>query len=107
MSNKKKVVVTTKKQDKLKPTASKISKGSTTVKPKEASATMLFKKKNFMWMLAGVGLIALGLFLMSGGKMPDENTWDSNRIYSFRRITLGPIVILTGLAFQIVAIFKK
>ncbi|NNF33127.1 MAG: DUF3098 domain-containing protein [Saprospiraceae bacterium] len=68
---------------------------------------MLFKKKNYMWSLAGMGLIALGLLLMAGGKMPDSNTWDPDLIYSFRRITLAPIVILAGLAFQIVAIFKK
>lgn len=107
MSNRKKVVVTTSTQDKLKPTASKISKGSTSTKPQEQESTMLFKRDNYMWMLGGVGLIALGLFLMSGGKMPDENTWDPDLIYSFRRITLAPIVILAGLAFQVVAIFKK
>ena len=60
-----------------------------------------------MWLFAGVGLIALGIFLMSGGEMPDSNTWDPDLIYSFRRITLAPIVILVGLAFQFVAIFKK
>lgn len=107
MSKKKKVVVTTSKTEKLKPTSSKVSKGGSRSKQSTSSTTMLFKKKNYMWMLAGIGLIALGLFLMSGGHMPDKDTWDENLIYSFRRITLAPIIILLGLAFQIVAIFKK
>ena len=107
MSQKKKVVVTTSKSDKLKPTSSKISKGSSVSKTSSKGEEMLFKKKNYMWMFAGVGLIALGIFLMSGGHMPDNDTWDPDIIYSFRRITLAPILILAGLVFQIVAIFKK
>ena len=109
MSQKKKVVVTTSKSDKLKPTSSKMSKGSSSAGSKTSSndVQMLFQKKNYMWMLAGVGLIALGIILMSGGHMPDENTWDPDLIYSFRRITLAPIMILAGIACEIVAIFKK
>lgn len=107
MAKKKKVVVTTSKSKQLNPTSSKVSGRTSSTKPVESKSTMLFKKKNYMWSFAGMGLIALGLLLMSGGKMPDSNTWDPDLIYSFRRITLAPIVILAGLAFQIVAIFKK
>ncbi len=67
----------------------------------------LFGKENYKWMFIGIGFIALGLVLMSGGSMPDENTWDPDIIYSFRRITLAPIVIIIGLGLQIFAIFKK
>jgi sulfite exporter TauE/SafE len=107
MAKKKKVVVTTSKSKQLNPTTSKVSGSTSTSRKVETNSTMLFKKKNYMWSLAGIGLIALGLLLMSGGKMPDSNTWDPDLIYSFRRITLAPIIILAGLAFQIVAIFKK
>ncbi len=44
---------------------------------------------------------------MRGGAMPDENTWDASRIYSFTRITLAPILILAGLGVEIYAIFKS
>jgi hypothetical protein len=107
MTKKKKVVVTTSKSKQLDPTTSKVSSRTSSTKTVESKSTMLFKKKNYVWSLAGMGMIALGLLLMAGGKMPDSNTWDPDLIYSFRRITLAPIVILAGLAFQIVAIFKK
>jgi len=42
---------------------------------------------------------------MSGGAMPDSNTWDPSIIYSFRRITLAPVVILIGIGIEIYAIF--
>ncbi len=105
MSKKKKVVVTTSKKKELKPTQSSL--GKTTSSGNSTKTPLLFQKINFYWMLGGIGLIALGLLLMAGGHMPDENTWDPDIIYSFRRITLAPIIILIGLAFQIVAIFKK
>ena len=106
---KKKKVVSTSSTKKIKPTEAKVSTSGrkTSVKDSGEANTMLFKKHNFYWMLGGIGLIALGLLLMSGGSMPDNNTWDPDRIYSFRRITLAPIVILAGLGCQIVAIFKK
>jgi hypothetical protein len=39
--------------------------------------------------------------------MPSPDVWDDNIIYSFRRVTLAPILILAGLAVEVVAIFKK
>ena len=107
-----KKVVTTKEQPNVKKVSTTKGKSKVVRKPdsqygsKEASIN-IFRKENYKWMFIGIGLIALGLALMSGGSMPDENTWDPDRIYSFRRITLAPIVILAGLALQIVAIFKK
>ncbi len=98
---KKKKVVATKK--KLAPATSKSK-----VKSKKTSAPteMLFKKENFKWMFIGVGLIVLGMFLMAGGSMPGPDVWDESIIYSHRRITLAPIVILAGLAIEVYAIFK-
>ncbi len=72
-----------------------------------ARGEMLFGKQNYIWMAIGVGLIALGLALMAGGHMPSPDVWEPERIYSFRRITLAPIVILAGLIVEIYAIFKK
>lgn len=72
--------------------------------PKEA---LLFDKSHYAWMMLGAGLIALGMLLMSGGAMPDPNTWDPNIIYSTRRTVLAPIAILAGLAVEVYAIFKR
>jgi hypothetical protein len=69
--------------------------------------TPLFGKQNYRWMLIGIIIMALGLFLMAGGKSKDPNVFDPKEVYSFTRITLAPILILAGLALEIVAIFKK
>jgi hypothetical protein len=68
---------------------------------------LLFSKGNYILVGIGCALIALGLVLMLGGNMKDPNVWDESVIYSARRITLAPIIILAGLGFQIYAIFKK
>jgi hypothetical protein len=67
----------------------------------------LFGKENYIWILGGLALIALGLILMTGGKSDDPNVFNKDEVYSFRRITIAPLLILAGLAFQIVAIFRK
>jgi FtsH-binding integral membrane protein len=71
------------------------------------SRELTFGKDTYIWMGIGLLLIAVGMALMSGGAMPDANTWDNNLIYGFRRVTLAPIVILLGLAVEVYAIFKK
>lgn len=67
----------------------------------------LFGKRNYLWMGIGFIFVVIGCLLMLGGGMPDPNTWDDSLIYSFRRITLAPIVILIGLGIEIYAIFTR
>ncbi|MEQ1747490.1 MAG: DUF3098 domain-containing protein, partial [Saprospiraceae bacterium] len=67
----------------------------------------IFGRQNFIYMGIGLGLVLLGLVLMGGGAQPDRNTWDPNTIYSFRRITLAPILMVAGFVVVIVGIFKK
>lgn len=67
----------------------------------------LFGKENYKWMLIGIVLIALGLFLMGGGKSKDPNVFNPKEVYSFTRITLAPILILGGFVIEIFAIFRK
>lgn len=69
--------------------------------------SVLFTKENYKWMLIGLVILALGFFLMAGGKSPDPNVFNDNQIYSFRRITLAPILIVGGLIVEIFAIIKK
>lgn len=77
---------------------------STSVQP---SNELLFGKKNFMFLLGGIGLIVIGYFLMAGGNMPSPDVWDENLIYSTRRTLIAPIFILAGLVMQVYAIFSK
>jgi hypothetical protein len=102
MSTKKKVIVTT------TPRATQATAQRAKPNAVEAKNTrLIFGRQNYFLMLVGLALIAVGLMLMSGGAMPDPNTWDESLIYSSRRIVLGPVVILLGLVIEIVAIFKN
>lgn len=67
----------------------------------------IFGRQNFIYMGIGLGLVILGLAAMSGGAMPDPNKWEPERIYSSRRITLAPILMVGGFVMVIVGIFKK
>ena len=72
-----------------------------------AANNNLFGKQNYMWMLAGLVIMAIGFFLMAGGKSKDPNIFNDSEIYSFTRITIAPILILAGLIVEIFAIMKK
>ncbi len=76
-------------------------------KKQVAAANELFGKQNYIWIVAGIVVMLLGLALMSGGNSKDPNIFAQNEVYSFRRITIAPIVILLGLAIEVYAIFKK
>ena len=76
-------------------------------KPQEVQMEMLFNKNNFIWMGAGILLVAIGLVLMSGGKMPSPDVWDETIIYSPVRMVIAPIFILAGLIIEVFAIFRK
>ena len=67
----------------------------------------LFGKENFKWMLIGLGVMALGFFLMVGGRSADPKVFNDSEVYSFTRITLAPILIIGGLLIEIFAIMKK
>jgi len=63
-------------------------------------------KENLKLILIGFVIVVLGFVLMSGGGSTDPNVFDES-IFSFRRITLAPIVVLAGFGFVIYAIMKK
>ena len=67
----------------------------------------LFGKENYMWMLAGMVVLAIGFFLMAGGKSADPNVFKAEDVYSPMRITVAPILIIAGFIIEIVAIMKK
>lgn len=67
----------------------------------------IFDRQNFIIMGIGLALVFAGLLAMSGGAMPDPNTWDPNLIYSFRRITLAPMLMVAGFVVVGYGIFKK
>ena len=67
----------------------------------------MFTKENYRWMGIGAAVIALGMILMAGGKSDDPGIFNAAEVYSARRITIAPILILLGLGIEVYAIFKK
>ena len=67
---------------------------------------MPFGWKNYALMGIGVLTIVIGFVLMSGGGEHTVTEFDSS-IYSTRRITIAPIVVLVGFAIEIVAIKEQ
>lgn len=61
---------------------------------------------SYKMILIGFAIVLLGFVLMMGGgsDSPDEFNYD---IFSFRRITLAPIVVLGGFGFVFWAIMRK
>jgi len=98
-TGKTKVVATKKEQ--LTPTKARSKSATTTA----TEVPLLYGRRNFMFILGGIGLMALGMLLMSGGGMPSPDVWDESIIYGFRRITLAPIAILLGLGLVLYSIF--
>ncbi|MFI5149898.1 MAG: DUF3098 domain-containing protein [Bacteroidia bacterium] len=63
-------------------------------------------KENYYYLIAGVALVVLGFVLMSGGGSDDPNKFNPE-IFSPRRITVAPIMILSGYIVVLVGIMKK
>ncbi len=73
-------------------------------KRKEAAKDdFVFGRKNYKWMFIGLGFIAIGFILMSGGGSDDPDVFNPE-IFNFRRIRLAPTLVLIGFALQIYAI---
>lgn len=67
----------------------------------------IFDKTNYLIMIGGVLVILVGFALMSGGGTTDPNVFPKEELYSFRRITLAPIVVMLGFGIEIFAILKR
>ena len=66
-------------------------------------ASFIFERKNYKFMLIGIGFIALGFILMIGGGSDDPNVFNPE-IYNWRRIRLAPALILIGFGIEVYAI---
>lgn len=76
-------------------------------KKQQPASKDFFTKDNYMWMLIGLAVLALGFFLMAGGKSSDPKVFDDKEVYSTTRITVAPILIIAGFVIEIFAIMKK
>lgn len=73
---------------------------------KEAAKDFPLSRINYILIIIGMVIVAIGYLLMSGGGIDDPNQF-SRDIFSTRRITVGPLVSTAGFLFIIYAIMKK
>ena len=66
----------------------------------------VFKKKNYMILIAGLVSILTGITLMIGGGSEDPTKF-SEEIFNFQRLTLAPILIVSGFVMGVFAIMIK
>jgi membrane-bound ClpP family serine protease len=72
----------------------------------DTKAQFALGKENYRLLLIGFAIIVIGFILMVGGKSEDPAVFNP-AVFSFRRITLAPVVVLFGFLFEIYAIMKK
>jgi hypothetical protein len=75
-------------------------------KPEDELVTFAFSRQNYRLIIIGIVIITLGFVLMIGGGSDDPNVF-SYKLFNFQRLTLAPILILTGYIIEIFAIMKK
>lgn len=73
---------------------------------KQQGSVLLFDRHKYQWLIIGLIVTAVGFILMIGGGSDDPQVF-SEDIFSFRRITLAPVLVLAGYGIQIYAIMKK
>ena len=74
---------------------------------KPAPVKGLFGKENYLMMLGGLIILAIGFFLMAGGKSADPKVFNDDDVYSTTRITIAPLLIIAGFVIEIFAIMRK
>ena len=85
----------------------KTSKTASSGTNKPAAKTdFAFGKENYILLLVGLAFIVVGFILMAGGGSEDPNVFNEE-IFSTRRITIAPIVVLIGFVIEIFAIMRK
>lgn len=67
------------------------------------SKDMAMTPKGIRLLLAGLVVMASGYVLMCGGASDDPNVF-SYEIFDFQRLVAAPLVILAGIAVEIIAI---
>jgi hypothetical protein len=64
---------------------------------KNEPITFAFSKENYMLMFIGLAIIVIGFVLMAG----------KEDIFSTTKLTVAPLLVIAGFAFQIFAIMRK
>ena len=61
----------------------------------EEKTKMVLGRKNYIFIIIGCVVVLLGFVLMSGGGSEDPNVFNEDELFSFRRITLAPFLVMS------------
>ena len=64
-------------------------------------------KKNYKIIILGCVVVVLGFLLMMGGGSDDPNIFNEQELFSFRRITLAPFLIILGYMIVLFGVMKR
>jgi len=67
---------------------------------------MAFARKKYQYLLIIISLLILGFLMMSGGSSNNPNDF-SSELFSFRRITLAPLMVIGSYIALIWLILSK
>ena len=73
----------------------------------EEKSKMVLGKKNYVFIIIGCLVVILGFILMSGGGSENPNVFQEEELFSFRRITLAPFMVMLGYGVVLYGIMKK
>ena len=75
-------------------------------KVEKNNSEMAMGRKNYIYMGISVLIVVIGFALMSGGKSPSPDEFNEE-MFSFRRITLSVLFVLSGFSLMVYAIMKR
>ena len=75
-------------------------------KIKSTKKELLFRKRNYQFLLLSIIIIGIGFVLMVGGGSSDPNIFNQE-IFNFRRIRLAPTLVLIGFGVAVYSILTS
>jgi len=73
---------------------------------KDEGPSFVFDKQNYILIIAGLFLLAVGFILLIGGGSDNPQVFNYS-LFDFQRLTLAPILILVGYLIEIFAIMRR
>lgn len=74
--------------------------------PAKPSFDFAFEKINYIWMLIGLALLALGYILLIGGGSKNPDVFNES-LFDAQRLVISPILMVAGIVVEIYAILLK
>ncbi len=68
---------------------------------------MALSRENFKYIIVGCVVVIVGFILMSGGGTEDPTQFNEEELFSFRRITLAPFLVMLGYGVVLFGILKR